>query len=247
MRISRLYLPQPLQSGLHLELDEDSGHYVRSVLRLKKEARLALFNGHGGEWQARTVEVSRRRVAVEVGQWREMDVESPLQTWLALAISRSDRMDLSVQKAVELGVNGITPLFTERCMVKLTAEKTEQKIQHWQNIARHAAEQCGRTVAPEVRRPVQIHDWLVTAEGLKIFLDPAAHSTMTGLQPGQGRVTLLSGPEGGFADHERDAAGHAGFIPVRLGRRILRAETAALAALASVQMLWGDFAGDNGS
>lgn len=245
MRISRLYLPQPLQSGLHLELDQDSGHYVRSVLRLKKGAHLTLFNGQGGEWRASTVEVSRRRVAVEVEQWCSNDVESPLQICLALAISRSDRMDLSVQKAVELGVNGITPLFTERCMVKLTAEKTDQKILHWQNIARHAAEQCGRTVVPKVQRPVQFHDWLDAADGLKIFLHPAARCSLAQLQPGQGKVTLLSGPEGGFAGHERKSASQAGFVPVRLGRRILRAETAALAALAAVQMLWGDFAGDS--
>ncbi len=244
MRISRLYLPQPLQSGLHLELDQDSGHYVRSVLRLKKDALLTLFNGQGGEWRARTLEVSRRRVAVEVGQWLARDVESPLQTCLALAISRSDRMDLSIQKAVELGVNGITPLFSERCMVKLTAEKMTQKLQHWQKIAQHAAEQCGRAEVPEVRIPVRFHDCLDAASGLRLFLDPDAPTTLARLQPDQGKVTLLSGPEGGFAEHEREAASQAGFIPVRLGRRILRAETAALAALASVQMLWGDFAGN---
>jgi len=233
-----------LHSGLHLELDQDSGHYVRSVLRLKKDALLTLFNGQGGEWQARTIEVSRRRVAVEVREWRARYVESPLQTCLALAISRSDRMDLSIQKAVELGVNGIVPLFTERCMVKLTAEKIIQKLHHWQKIAQHAAEQCGRSEVPEVQMPVQFHECLDAASGLRIFLDPDATTSLTGLQPVQGRVTLLSGPEGGFAEHEREAASQSGFIPVRLGNRILRAETAALAALASVQMLWGDFAGN---
>ena len=241
MRVSRLFLPVPLQRGEQIELDQDSAHYVRTVLRLHKTAPIILFNGDGGDWSAVLGEVSRKRVAVTVNNWIERDVESPLRTILGLSISRSDRMDLSVQKSVELGVNGITPLLTERSVVQMKNEKKLQKIRHWQKIAQHAAEQSGRTRVPEISQPCQLYNWLEEPTGLKIFLDPNANISLAQLQPTEGLVTLLSGPEGGFSDNERESAKLAGFVPVRLGSRILRTETASLAALAAIQMLWGDF------
>jgi 16S rRNA (uracil1498-N3)-methyltransferase len=187
------------------------------------------------------LEVSRHRVAVAIEQRQARDVESPLTVCLGLGMARGDRMDLSVQKAVELGVNRITPIETERCLVQLKGDKRLQRFEHWQRIIRHAAEQCGRSILPELSPIAPLHRWVDGQEGLKIFLDPYAEVSLADLQPENSRVTLLTGPEGGFADHERAAAKAAGFVPVRLGGRILRTETASLAALSAVQMLWGDF------
>lgn len=241
MRISRLYVPFPLSSGQHIELDDDSAHYARTVLRLKKDAEILLFNGEGGEFLSVLREVSRNRVLIHINRWIDRSVESSLQVFLGLGISRGDRMDWSVQKAVELGVNRITPIQTERCLVQFKGEKKPQRLLHWQKIVQHAAEQSGRTCLPELRPIATIHEWLDCQQGLKVFLDPYAATSLADLNPEQSQVTLLTGPEGGFADHERTAAEAAGFIPVRLGARILRTETASLAALAAVQMLWGDF------
>ena len=242
MRVFRLYFPEILDTGQLLELDADSGHYVRNVLRLKKAENITLFNGDGREFSSYVVEASRKRVIIAVGECIERSVESFLQVTIGLAVSRGDRMDMAVQKVVELGANNITPLLTERCVVQMKGEKKQQKLRHWQKIVQHAAEQSSRTVMPQVNQPLELFSWLNNQSGLKIFLDPYAQTSLAQLKPENRRVTLLSGPEGGFSDRERELAIKAGFIPVRLGRRILRAETAALAALAAVQMLWGDFA-----
>jgi 16S rRNA (uracil1498-N3)-methyltransferase len=151
-------------------------------------------------------------------------------------------MDLSVQKAVELGVTHITPIMAERCVVQFKGEKKQQRLQHWQNIIQHAAEQSGRTLLPELAGVAYLQDWVGNQHGLKVFLDPYAEMTLAQLLPNDMKVTLLTGPEGGFTDQERGIAKAAGFTPVRLGSRILRTETAAIAALAAVQMCWGDFA-----
>lgn len=241
MRVSRLYVDFPLTPNGQVELDDESGHYVRTVLRLKKDDGIILFNGKGGEYAGILGEVSRKSVMVNVKSRSERSVESPLQINLGLGISRGDRMDLSVQKAVELGVNRINPLITERCVVQLKGEKAQQRLQHWRKIIQHAAEQSGRTVLPEFAEIKAIQDWVSKQCGLKIFLDPYAEQTLASLKPDDMKVTLLTGPEGGFTDQERSAAKAAGFTPVRLGSRILRTETAAIAALSAVQMLWGDF------
>jgi len=249
MRVSRLYTPAPLVTGKLIELDDDNGHYVRTVLRLKKDAEVILFNGQGGEFLCTVSEVSRKAVLIAVEQWIERSVESPLQVILGLGISRGDRMDLTVQKAVELGVNQITPLLTERCLVQFKSEKKPQRLLHWQKIVQHAAEQSGRTALPVLLEVEQLQNWAGKQQGLKVFLDPYAETTLTELKPEtmkacperSRRVTLLTGPEGGFSDQERELAKASGFIPVRLGARILRTETASIAALAAVQLLWGDF------
>ncbi len=241
MRVSRLYVTLPLSPNTEVELDDDSGHYVRTVLRLKKDDGIILFNGKGGEFAGLLSEVSRKSVLVHVKSWSDRSVESFLQVNLGLGISRGDRMDLAVQKAVELGVNCITPIMTERCVVQLKGEKKPQRLQHWQKIAQHAAEQSGRTMLPKLTEIEAIQDWVSHQQDLKIFLDPYAEQTLAELKPDDMQVTLLTGPEGGFTDQERSIAKAAGFTPVRLGSRILRTETAAIAALAAVQMLWGDF------
>ena len=241
MRVSRLYTAMHLASGKHIELDDDNGHYVRTVLRLKKADEIILFNGAGGEYLCTVAEVSRKTVLIHIGKWLDRDVESPLLVTLGLGISRGDRMDLSVQKAVELGVNHITPLLTERCVVQFKGEKKPQRWLHWQKIVQHAAEQSGRTRLPELTEIEHLQQWVNNQQGLKVFLDPYAEATLADLTPQDMHVTLLTGPEGGFSGQERDVAKVAGFIPARLGSRILRTETASIAALAAAQMLWGDF------
>ncbi len=243
MRISRLYTPTPLTTGKHIELDDDNGHYVRTVLRLKTGDPIILFNGQGGEYSCLVAEVSRKTVSIAVEQWNDRSVESPLQISLGLGISRGDRMDLTVQKSVELGVNRITPLLTERCVVQFKGEKKPQRLLHWQKIVQHAAEQSGRTTLPPLLEVETLQNWISKQQGLKVFLDPYAATTLMELKPETMKVTLLTGPEGGFSNNERDLAKASGFIPVRLGARILRTETASLAALAAVQILWGDFGG----
>lgn len=241
MRVSRLFTPMHLASGKQIELDDENAHYVRTVLRLKKDAEIILFNGSGGEYLCTVAEVSRKTVQIAINKWLDRSVESPLLVTLGLGISRGDRMDFSVQKAVELGVNHITPLLTERCVVQFKGEKKPQRLLHWQKIVQHAAEQSGRTTLPELTDIEHLQQWVSKQKGLKVFLDPYAESTLADINPIDMQVTLLTGPEGGFSDQEREAARVAGFIPIRLGNRILRTETASLAALAAVQMLWGDF------
>lgn len=241
MRISRLYTSLSLQSGQAIELDDDSGHYLRTVLRLKKGDSLIVFNGDGCEYVGVIDEVGRKSVRLSVSHRHERNVESPLQVTLGLGIARGDKMDWTVQKAVELGVARITPLLTERCVVQFKDDKKNQRWLHWQKIIQHAAEQCGRTIVPRLHDIEALADWLALPQGLKLFLDPYAQTSLADLSPNGGGVTLLTGPEGGFADHEREQAKAAGFIPVRMGGRILRTETAAIAALSAVQMLWGDF------
>ena len=242
MRVSRLYTTATLSTGKTIELDDDNAHYVRTVLRLKKDTDIILFNGTGGEYLGSVFEVSRKSVLIDIKQWIDRSVESPLIVTLGLGISRGDRMDLTVQKAVELGVNHITPLMTEHCVVQLKGEKRPQRLVHWQKIAQHAAEQSGRTMVPPLTDIHQLQHWVALQQGLKIFLDPYATTSLAELSPINGQVTLLTGPEGGFADQERTLAKANGFIPVSMGKRILRTETASLAALAAVQILWGDFA-----
>jgi 16S rRNA (uracil1498-N3)-methyltransferase len=241
MRVSRVYTSAALALGKQVELDEENGHYVRTVLRLKKDTEIILFDGKGGEYLCTVSEVNRKLVIIAVNKWLDRSVESSLLVTLGLGISRGDRMDLTVQKAVELGVNFITPLLTERCVVQFKGEKKPQRLLHWQKIVQHATEQSGRTILPVLTEIEQLQFWVGRQNGLKVFLDPYADLTLIDVAPIDMKVTLLTGPEGGFSAQERDIAKAAGFIPVRLGSRILRTETASLAALAAVQMLWGDF------
>ena len=241
MRVSRLFIPDEILVGQKIVLQEQSAHYVRTVLRLKKDQTLTLFNGLGGEFLSSISEVSRKKVAVNILKAVDRSVESPLHISLGLGISRGDRMDWAVQKAVELGVNCITPLLTERCIIKFKADKKQQRLQHWKNIVQHATEQCGRTVLPKFNEINDLQNWVQQQNGLKIFLDPYAESALSDLKLKENKVTIMAGPEGGFSQQEREFAKATDFISVRLGDRILRTETASIAALSAVQMLWGDF------
>lgn len=241
MRLSRLYLNQPLSANSEVGADEAVAHYARDVLRLRKGDGVCLFDGRGGEYEGTVLEVHRHGLAFAVGAWREGAGEPPLHTVLGLGISRGERMDYAVQKAVELGVSSIVPLLTEHTVVRLDKERRAQRRLHWRKIAVSACEQSGRCRVPEVAEPVAMEAWLAGQDGLRLFCDPRAERGLTELAPpGDKRICLLAGPEGGFSAQERQAAREAGFLAIRLGPRVLRSETAALAILAAAQLLWGD-------
>lgn len=239
-RIPRIYVSTPLSTGMEVPLDERAAGHVLRVLRMSAGAELVLFNGRGGEYGARLSRADRQAAVAEIVSHRPVERESPLQVTLGQGISRGERMDYVIQKAVELGVAGIQPLFTERCMVQLKGARLARRVEHWRGIAIGACEQCGRNTVPSVREPMSLPDWLASAETSGgLLLDPEASVGLSVL-PRAEAVRLLVGPEGGLSAAERTSALRAGFLGVRLGSRVLRTETAPVAALAAVQTLWGD-------
>lgn len=243
MRVPRLYLPKPLTVGATVALDDNAFSHVVKVLRLKPGAALILFDGEGGAFAATLADVGRRDAWARVNEAVPGEMESPLRVTLAQGISRGDKMDYTLQKAVELGVAAIQPLFAARGGVDLSGERLTRKIQHWHGIVVGACEQCGRNRLPELREPLPLMEWLrqPVEPGLPLLLDPLAERGLRGLEPPAGAVTLLIGSEGGLSPAEITQARAAGFVGVRLGPRVLRTETAGVAALAAVQALWGDW------
>lgn len=242
MRIPRIYQPGTLTPGIETELTEDAANHVGRVLRMQSGAELQLFNGDGFNYQAEITESSKKQVLVKVISSRSNPVESPLRIHLGQGISRGDRMDFAIQKAVELGVSEITPLFTERCGVKLDAERLQKRTEQWQKIAISACEQSGRSVVPTVHPALQLDKWLAQSTNeLKLTLDPWAKDTIKTLTP-VSALRLVIGPEGGFSEHEVMLTTKAGFVAVQLGPRVLRTETAALTAISALQLQMGDLA-----
>jgi len=244
VRLTRVYVDAPLAAGTRVILEGNAASHVTRVLRLRVGEALTLFNGAGGEYAA-SIEAARGgRLTVAVGEPRAVERESPLSLTLAQGVSRGERMDLVVQKATELGVSGIVPLFTERSVVRLGAQQAERKLNHWRAIAIAACEQSGRNRLPKVAPPVSLADLLRSGaerEGGRLLLSPGATSRLDALPRPATSVTVLIGPEGGLTNAEQEAAVTAGFLPVRLGPRVLRTETAAIAALALLQREFGDF------
>lgn len=240
MRLPRLYLDHPLAPGTQLRLPEGPARHLTQVLRLAPGEALRLFNGDGCEWTAQVVAVARSGVTVAVGAAGEAEPSPPLYIHLALGISRGERMDYAIQKAVELGVAGIQPLFTERSMVQLQGERLTRRRGHWQGILIGACEQSGRRRLPSLAPALPLDEWLGAAPAGTLLLDPQAPQALAQLDQPGAEVTLLVGPEGGLSPRERDLAGRHGVTGIRLGPRILRAETAPLAAIAILQALWGD-------
>jgi 16S rRNA (uracil1498-N3)-methyltransferase len=241
MRIPRIHLPLALRTGAIVALGEGAANHVLRVLRLRPGAAVVVFNGEGGEFEGVLVHADRRRVEVELRTRRERGVESPLAITLAQGISRGERMDYTIQKAVELGVHRIVPLVTERSMVSLAGERRDKRLRHWQSVAASACEQCGRNLVPEVAEVCGLDEWLNDGgEELRLVLHHRAAGGLARFAAPQGAVTLLIGPEGGLSPAEIERAQHAGYAPVRLGPRVLRTETAAVVALAAMQSLWGD-------
>lgn len=243
MRITRLYLDTRLIPDTEVELDERGAHHVARVLRMKPGAPLRLFDGRGNEADACLARVEKRRVSASIETLLDRKVESPLQLALGQGISRGERMDFTLQKSVELGVTRIVPLWTEHSQVQLDEKRLEKRMEHWRGVIISACEQCGRNVLPELTTPVRLSEWVAELDGeeLGLLLDPLQSASLADLSAPVGVVRLLVGPEGGLSDSEVRAAREAGFVGVRLGPRILRTETAALATLAALQALWGDF------
>ena len=236
----RFYTQQVLSAGGEVTLEEAPSRHIAGALRLKPGASLRLFNGEGGEFLARLLSVGKRQVTVSVESHYPQDRESALAVTLGLAVSRGERMDYAVQKSTELGVARIAPLITERTEVRLKGERLEKKQRHWEQVAISACEQCGRNRPPLID-PMQAFDSWVAGEhaGLRLVLHRRA-GTSLGELPTPNAVTLLIGPEGGLSDAEINAAEGAGFQSLALGPRVLRTETAPVAALSILQFHWGD-------
>jgi 16S rRNA (uracil1498-N3)-methyltransferase len=239
MGTPRIYVDSALASGISVNLDERNFHHLAHVLRMQNGAEVTLFNNRGGEYGGRLT-VEKKSARVEVLSFRETDRESALHLHLAQAISRGDRMDITLQKAVELGVTALTPLYSERSQ-KMDARAREKKMMHWRGIVISACEQSGRCTLPELHDPVSLDEWLGARRDEEIsryILDPEARGGFT--PKNQARIALLAGPEGGFSRQEIELAANHGCAPVRLGPRILRTETAGIAALTVCQAQAGD-------
>ena len=240
---TRLLVSDALINDAEIALDGDRAHYLGKVLRARVGDSLAVFNGDGAEWSATVRSIGRNRVVLKIGEAREAGTESPLKIHLVQGVSRGERMDFAVQKATELGVKRITPVLTEYGVVKLQADRANKRREHWRKIAAAACEQSGRTRLPLIDTPLPLKSWFgdkPESVGAELILVPGAATALVSTPPPQTKVCILIGPEGGFSDVELEDARIAGFAPVSLGPRVLRTESAAVAALAVLQSLWGD-------
>ena len=233
-------LPRPLAAGTALEVGEEITRHLQ-VLRLDTADRIVLFDGRGGEYRAEIVELAKRRTNLRLLGFDAVERESPLTITLVQALATSDKMDLIVQKAVELGVTTVRPVSSERATLKLSAERAEKRAAHWQAIARAACEQCGRNRVPVVAEPVGLPEWLASVdEGARLMLHPDAPKSLLDTVGRQTTISLLIGPEGGFSEREQALAAQHGVAAARFGPRVLRTETAGLAAVAALNAVAGD-------
>lgn len=245
MSAPRLFVKTALTPGSRLALTGDQGRYIGRVLRSRPGDTLRLFDGSGLEFSATVEKIDRNGALVAVGTGSPVSVESPLEVRLAQVVARGDRMDFVVQKATELGVRRITPLQSDFSVVKLGSHRASRRQQHWQRVSESACEQCGRNVLPVIDAPLPLVEFLsgdLPEDWLRLVLTPRAGRSAASLPRPATGVVLLVGPEGGFSAEELQQAERRGYVPVGLGPRILRTETAALAALTLVQVLWGDLA-----
>jgi 16S rRNA (uracil1498-N3)-methyltransferase len=241
MREPRVYLDHELQCGQTLALPLDAIRHISRVLRMRKGQQLRLFNGCGGSYLAEIISISKRQGDVKILEFSDDQRESSLQITLVQGISRSQHMEYTLQKAVELGVNRIVPVNTEFGNVQLDQQRLKKKLVHWQLIVISACEQCGRNMLPQVTVPVPLAQWLQEDNNsLKLLLQPGAGQRLSSQEVSNASLSLLSGPEGGFSSSEVELAVESGYLPVELGPRVLRTETAAVAAISACQTLWGD-------
>ena len=250
MNTPRFHSAQALSVGMSVDLCESAARHAVRVLRLREGDALTLFDGRGGEYAARISRSGRDAVCVDVLQWRDSECESPVDVTLVQALQAGEKMDFTVQKAVELGVGRIVPVAAQRSVVRLEGDRARKRVAHWQAVAVSACEQCGRNRVPQIDELVSLQQWLrlpvAGMEVLRVTLDPRATQTFDTM-PRTGedaRIELLIGAEGGLSPEEMELARQAGYRGVRLGPRVLRTETAGLAALAAIQCLWGDFKGE---
>jgi 16S rRNA (uracil1498-N3)-methyltransferase len=243
MATPRIHCDLRLGPGAQFALSPEAAQHVSKALRLKAGDGLVVFDGRGGEYEASIQRVDRGAVDVKLGAFRDVDREPPLDVGLVQGLPEADKMDWIIQKAVELGVGWIQPVVCERSVVRLSGERAERRALHWQRVAVAACEQSGRNRIPDVRPILDFRAWLALAgESPRWLLSPGAPALAARGVPPPG-LELVVGPEGGLSERELDLAGTRGCIPVGLGPRVLRTETAALAALAALHALWGDFRG----
>jgi 16S rRNA (uracil1498-N3)-methyltransferase len=244
MSIPRFYCPPPLPNGKTFQLPKEAAHHAHRVLRLRVNDVVQIFDGLGHAYDGKIVEINGKRVLLHELQSCMSDAESPLHIILAQAMCSSEKMDWVVQKAAELGVTEIHPVQASRSVAKLAPARVEKRLAHWQQVAISACEQCGRNLVPRIHAPQDLGAWLAGVRHTphqKIVLQIEGATPLHKLPVPPQTLYLLVGPEGDFNADEIQMAHLAGFLPVRLGRRILRTETAAMAGIAALQTLWGDF------
>lgn len=237
----RFYCPQPLTIGATITLPEHVAHHVQ-VVRLAAGDHLTLFNGEGGEYTATINTVEKKHVTADIKLFEPREVELPYAITLAQALPEASKMDWIIEKAVELGAHAIQPLASQRCVVRLSAERAVKKMQHWQGVIVAASEQSGRNRLTALAEPVDVNQWLQQKDmHVRILLSPRAEQSLSDWarhHPPQS-VALMIGPEGGFTDKEEDLAIAQGVLVLAMGPRVLRTETAGLAALAALNAVWG--------
>ncbi len=242
MRLTRVFVDSPLVPAADVRLPDAAANHVGRVLRLREGAVIVAFDGSGHDYRCEILSVKGDEVCVRVGARAAGLPESPLRITLVQAVSRGERMDWTLQKATELGVRTIVPVLSSRSVVRLDDQQAGKKLRHWQAIVAGACEQCGRSTVPEIRLPQELSRYLAssTRDGQRLVLSPASPASLAGLTSVGSRVELLIGPEGGLDDSELERAAASGYVPVRLGPRVLRTETAGIVALTVLQSLWGD-------
>ncbi|RLM28225.1 16S rRNA (uracil(1498)-N(3))-methyltransferase [Brenneria alni] len=242
MRIPRIFHPEPLPlKGGEVELSEDAASHVGRVLRMNSGQPLQLFDGSNHIFDAEIVLAGKKSVRVRVTEGKLENKESPLHLHLGQVMSRGEKMEFTIQKSIELGVNIITPLLSERCGIKLDAERLEKKVCQWRKIAIAACEQCGRNRLPEVRPATTLEEWCAEQDtALKLNLHPRATQSINTLPLPVSQVRLLIGPEGGLSSNEISMTSEHGFTDILLGPRVLRTETTALTAITALQVRFGD-------
>ena len=245
MRLTRVHVDAPLSEGMELALPDSAAAHLTRVLRLAVGDACVLFNGDGRDHDARIVALDKRGVRVAIEGPRRVDNESPLHMTLLQGVARGEKMDLILQKATELGVSAVAPLWSQRSEVKLDGERAAKRLAHWRGVVTSACEQCGRARIPAVAAPVALAAALdaLPAGGLRLILDPEGELALHAM-PAESvsHVVLAVGPEGGWSPVDREQLRGAGFLGLRLGPRILRTETAGLAAIAALQSRFGDLA-----
>lgn len=237
----RFFCPQPLAAGATIALPEALAHHVH-VLRLQAGAELCLFNGDGGEYLAQLTEVGKRSASAAIKAFVERDVELPFEITLAQALPEASKMDWIIEKAVEMGVAAIQPLAAQRCVVRLAGERVEKRLAHWQAVIVAASEQSGRNRLARLGAPDDFTRWIGQHDlHRRVLLTPRATESLAGWarhQPPQA-ISLVIGPEGGYTEQEEDSAIARGALALSMGPRILRTETAGIAAVAALNALWG--------
>lgn len=242
MRIPRFYTDLPLKLGSDIELPNDIHRHAIQVLRLKTNENIILFNGQGGEYLCRLIIAEKRKSAVNILSFDPVDRESPLETTLVLAMIKQDKMDFAIQKAVEMGVTHIQPIYTQRSVIKIKSDRLDKKMSHWAGIINAACEQSGRTAIPQLSEPTALDNYLNTpVDCLRLAMLPGDFPDITALdQPTNNKMMLIVGPEGGFTDEEVDLLLASNVSGIKFGPRILRAETAVISGMALAQAQWGD-------